>query len=176
MARQREGTRLQQQCGDARQEVLELSAQVLSSGPTVSTPKRQGLGRSFSATALDSTVLRASLQDAQFLDAEMLDLKHRCKDLEQDCARMHAVLERGQTACEKWRRRGIGMPIGTLEAEPFPGSRPKPFELGPAEALSAPRTPASGYGRAVSLPRTPVSEPRTPEARRNRATAAPVPP
>eukprot|EP00913_Durusdinium_trenchii_P025333 g23783.t1 len=47
LARQREGARVQQQCADARHEVLELSVQVRSSTPYTATPARH-LSRSLS--------------------------------------------------------------------------------------------------------------------------------
>ncbi|CAK9062332.1 unnamed protein product [Durusdinium trenchii] len=132
LARQREGARVQQQCADARHEVLELSVQVRSSTPYTATPARH-LSRSLSASFLDSPIYNISIQDARQIDAEMLDLRHRCKDLERLCSRMHSLLERGQEACERWRRAGISAALERLEdghhAAPVP-----PFELGEVDA------------------------------------------
>ncbi|CAL1161380.1 unnamed protein product [Cladocopium goreaui] len=62
------------------------------------TPARH-LNRSLSASFLDSPY-KMSIQDARELDAEALDLRQRCRDLERLCSRrtlwMHSLLERGQ--------------------------------------------------------------------------------
>lgn len=122
LVRQREGARVQQQCSDARHEVLELSVQVRSTPGA--TPARQ-LNRSLSASFLDSPY-KMSIQDARELDAEALDLRQRCRDLERLCSRMHGLLERGQEACERWRKAGVS--VATLEDQ----GDVHPFELGPA--------------------------------------------
>mmetsp|Transcript_55461 Transcript_55461/g.112845 ORF Transcript_55461/g.112845 Transcript_55461/m.112845 type:complete len:525 (-) Transcript_55461:88-1662(-) len=124
LVRQREGARAQQQCSDARHEVLELSVQVRSTTPGTATPARH-LNRSLSASFLDSPY-KMSIQDARELDAEALDLRQRCRDLERLCSRMHSLLERGQEACERWRKAGVSM--ATLEDQ----GDVLPFELGPA--------------------------------------------
>ncbi|CAE7483961.1 Kcnd2 [Symbiodinium pilosum] len=125
LARHREGSRLQQQCADARHEVLELSAQIRLAHPAVGP----GLNRSFSASFLDSPTL--SIKDAQCADAEMLDLRQRCKELERQCTRMHGLLEKGQEACERWRRQGISAATGGIDSADDAGGRPEPFALGP---------------------------------------------
>ncbi|CAJ1459443.1 unnamed protein product [Effrenium voratum] len=121
LSKQREGSRLQQQSADARHEVLELSAQVRSQSFGA-----RGLNRSLSASFLDSPVHSMSLQDARQVDAEMLDLRRRCQDLERLCSRMHGLLERGQEACERWRREGISAKSELLALERLI----EPFELG----------------------------------------------
>jgi len=128
LARQREGTRVQQQCSDARHEVLELSVQIRSSTPTgVATPARH-LNRSLSASFLDSPVYNMSLQDAQQIDAEALDLRHRCRDLERLCSTMHSLLARGQEASERLRRATVSG-AGRLQDQ----GDVLPFELGAIE-------------------------------------------
>eukprot|EP00930_Biecheleria_cincta_P032973 TRINITY_DN22841_c0_g1_i1.p1 TRINITY_DN22841_c0_g1~~TRINITY_DN22841_c0_g1_i1.p1 ORF type:complete len:721 (+),score=207.64 TRINITY_DN22841_c0_g1_i1:134-2296(+) len=162
-ARQREGARLQQQCSDAREEVFELSMQLRSSihqGPA--TPQRQGLGRSFSASALDRSALNMSLQESQFVDAELWDLKQKCRDLEQHCARMHSALERGQVSFEKWRRRGVQVHRAEPDAA---GGRPEPFALGPIEDASMEAHHAESDHVL-----------RTPDANSRKVQDAPVPP
>merc|ERR1740129_2570518 len=44
-------------------------------------------------------------RDPRTIDAEMGGLQQRCKSLERQCAKMHGALEKGQVACERWRRR-----------------------------------------------------------------------
>ncbi|CAE7438650.1 unnamed protein product [Symbiodinium sp. CCMP2592] len=138
VARQREGSRLQQQCADARHEVLEMSAQVRLMHPA---GPGQGLTRSFSASFLDSPLL--SIKDAQCTDAEMLDLRQRCKELERQCTRMHSLLERGQEACERWRRQGISAAAAGIDSADDAGGRPEPF-------APVPRHPPSRTQRAGS--------------------------
>lgn len=162
IARQREGARLQHQCSDAREEVFEISAQIRSSIPQgPATPQRQGLGRSFSASALETSALHMSLQESQFVDAELWDLKQKCKGLEQHCARMHGALDRGQVSVEKWRRRGLHR----AEPDEAGGRRPEPFALGPIEDTS---TEAQRAESDAAL--------RTPDANSRKLQDAPIPP
>lgn len=126
LVRQREGARAQQQCSDARHEVLELSVQIRSTTPTGTATPARHLNRSLSASFLDSPNYNMSIQDARQLDAEAFDLRQRCRDLERLCSRMHSLLERGQEACERWRKAGVS--VATLEDQ----GDVLPFELGPA--------------------------------------------
>ncbi|OLP93134.1 Calmodulin-like protein [Symbiodinium microadriaticum] len=130
------GSRLQQQCADARHEVLEMSAQVRLMHPAPGPG--QGLTRSVSASFLDSPLL--SIKDAQCTDAEMLDLRQRCKELERQCTRMHSLLERGQEACERWRRQGISAAAAGIDSADDAGGRPEPFALGPQDSMEPART------------------------------------
>jgi len=130
MDRQREGTRLQQQCADARQEVLDLAAQVKALQQPV-------FGSSFSLAGaaheggfgLDVSMGSFSTEDSQ-LDSEIQSLRQSCKALERDCQKKHGSLEKKQAECERWRRRAF---------EPrssFPAEAVGTWMLGPSEGGS----------------------------------------
>merc|ERR1712151_879024 len=101
---------LQQQVGIAKQEVLELSAKLKASGSASLTSLHKRLANSASFASLLNSSLNASAVGA---DAELRDLRQRCKVLEQKCASMHGMLATGQLACERWRRRGLSRPAST---------------------------------------------------------------
>merc|ERR1712125_92379 len=149
MARQRDGVLLQQQCADARNEVLELSNQVKSCNLLPQVASQLGLSifenSMANASALNSSMINMSFPgfgDEGRLDVELQQVRHRCKSLERECARTHDALERKQTECEHWRRRGVGAGAGPrllavtdTQAGVLVGggddTRPSPFTLGP---------------------------------------------
>merc|ERR1712232_1449028 len=149
MSRQREGVLLQQQCADARNEVLELSNQVKSCNFLPQVASQLGLSilenSMANASALNSSMINMSFPgfgDEGRLDVELQQVRARCKSLERECARTHESLERKQTECEHWRRRGIGAGAGPrllavtdTQASVLVGGggdgRASPFTLGP---------------------------------------------
>lgn len=133
LTRQREGARLQHQCTEARQEVTELYSQLKSVPVNLS----HSVSQAHLPTRNDLSIV--SLQEAQSIDAEIAALKQRCKVLEAECGRMHVALERGQAACERWRRRSMGHPskeslLSLSQVGLTP--RPVPFALGPEVAAT----------------------------------------
>mmetsp|Transcript_97210 Transcript_97210/g.253319 ORF Transcript_97210/g.253319 Transcript_97210/m.253319 type:complete len:114 (-) Transcript_97210:48-389(-) len=82
------------------------------------------------------------------LDAEVADCQRRCRELEQECAQMHAALAKGQADCERWRRKGSVRQCRSaslLEESGFEG----------ASAIGrAPRTPERGAGAGRAEPRS----------------------
>lgn len=135
---QREGSRLQQQCADAREEVLDLASQVRAyqEEPRVAAQ----LGVSLDGSMASISFLPLPGDDPQ-LDAELDAARRQCKALERECQRTHATLEKKQAECERWRarilerRRRGGLP-STLE-EPLGDSEQQPasapFLLGDAD-------------------------------------------
>jgi hypothetical protein len=136
LARQREGALLQQQCSDARNEVLELSNQVKSCNLLPQVASQLGLSvldcSMANASAINSSMINMSFPDVaeqRRIDMELQQMRQHCKSLERECARTHEALERKQTECERWRRRGIAAsPSGTRLLAVADGST---FTLGP---------------------------------------------
>mmetsp|Transcript_48166 Transcript_48166/g.112664 ORF Transcript_48166/g.112664 Transcript_48166/m.112664 type:complete len:715 (-) Transcript_48166:73-2217(-) len=114
-ARQREGSLLQQQCAEARQEVLDLTVQAKAFHAS-------GSGM-FGGDALPTDT-----------ESEIQAMWQHCKTLERDCARMHDALEKKQVECEQWRKRA-SEPLRQL---PSTVRRDEcPFTLGPSETSEA---------------------------------------
>ncbi|CAE7237925.1 cal-1 [Symbiodinium sp. KB8] len=53
---------------------------------------------------------------------------------------MHSLLERGQEACERWRRQGISAAAAGIDSADDAGGRPEPFALGPQDSMEPART------------------------------------
>lgn len=152
LARQREGTQLQQQCSDARQEVLELSTQVKSIQGLTRAVSQPGLGF---AASLDvsaaSLSFHVSPNDDPRMDAELSDMRQQCKSLERVCARTHDALEKKQALCERWRRRCLDQSTSTSQFAPLEvavvtdGRRGRaPFTLGPIDSDTGLSLPSPG--------------------------------
>merc|ERR1711948_96003 len=139
-ARQREGARLQQQCADARQEVLELQSQVRSAPAMASVASRpHGMVTSLSTSSLLDASMLSGMHGAsrhpRAVDFELGDLGSRCRSLERECAKMHSALEKSHEIHAKWRRRGLGRNVPRPESKRMSGFGP--FALGPPEERSA---------------------------------------
>ncbi|CAE7246619.1 cal-1 [Symbiodinium sp. CCMP2456] len=52
---------------------------------------------------------------------------------------MHSLLERGQEACERWRRQGISAAAAGIDSADDAGGRPEPFALGPRDSMEPAR-------------------------------------
>jgi len=115
-ARQREGSLLQQQCAEARQEVLDLTVQAKAFHAS-------GSGMFGGVDTLPTDT-----------ESEIQAMWQHCKTLERDCARMHDALEKKQVECEQWRKRA-SEPLRQL---PSTIRREEgPFTLGPSESTEA---------------------------------------
>lgn len=170
LARQREGNRTAKQLLESKQEASELLAQFRSG----SSPKRS-TGASLLPAGPEST-----FQAARKMETELMDLRQKCKVLEQNCARMHSALERGQTVCERWRRRSLlgskgGQRSGSLDVSGATWCHGQTsgriFALGPSE--DQPWTPAWS---PVSTPAKPAPVPPRPVVTQGptSATSSPV--
>lgn len=152
---QREGQRLHQQFADARQEVLELSAQLKASSSfqqsrTLETPVAHSrsrsmtqLGRSTPASlggrshpaspALEAS-LRASSSDRIQVRTEVQSFRQRCRALEKEATRTHDALEKKQAQCDHWRK--LSLEHGNLSgSQSFISGKSAPFTLGPMDHL-----------------------------------------
>eukprot|EP00928_Gymnodinium_smaydae_P073786 TRINITY_DN56914_c0_g1_i1.p1 TRINITY_DN56914_c0_g1~~TRINITY_DN56914_c0_g1_i1.p1 ORF type:complete len:371 (-),score=107.57 TRINITY_DN56914_c0_g1_i1:60-1172(-) len=152
LARQREGALLQQQCADARNEVLELTGQVKACQALPRVMSQLGLSGINASFQSHNLSLPFFAEDAR-LDAELQQVRRRCKSLERECARTHDSLERKQSECERWRRLGVtGGSVGRLAVTAGDGasilSATPTFTLGPAS--DAPLTPSGLPRRAES--------------------------
>jgi len=117
LGREREGARLQQQLADARQDVLDHSMKLKSC---------QAGSRGLSRLGLPSTPLDHNVGNGLTLQA----VQQRCKTLELEVTKTHDALERKQTECEKWRRRGR-FPTHNSGAATTRAPESGPFALGP---------------------------------------------
>jgi predicted nucleic acid-binding Zn-ribbon protein len=141
---QREGARLHGLFADARQEVLELSAQLKASGAYSSQAALSGararsrsmsqLGKSAPASPAISHKLDSSMcstAGGMRVDSELQMFRKRCKQLEKECHKTHTALEKKQAACDMWRRRSFEQGSGSCTSAV--SEEPAPFTLGPAD-------------------------------------------
>jgi chromosome segregation ATPase len=130
-----EGARLQQQCAESREKVLELAAQVRAylDEPRVAAQ----LGASLDGSMASMSFL-PFLGDDPYHDVELESLRRQCKALERECQRTNDALERKQMECERWRARyletrsrGPRSNFEVLHENHALGEAPAPFVLGP---------------------------------------------
>jgi len=139
-AQQREGSRLQHQCAEAREEVLDLAAQVRSYQdlPRVASQ----LGVSMDGTMASIEFLPLPGEDPE-LDIELEAVRRQCRALERECQRTHDAFEKKQAECERWRKRALeerrrhrtdpSSPAedARIAESEQPAIAPAPFVLGP---------------------------------------------
>lgn len=140
---QREGSRLNGLLMNVRQEVMELSARLKACGAYPSQVALSGSRtRSLSLTQLGKHVppspatphnldsSTCSMAGSRRGNSEIQLLRKQCRQLEKECSRTHAELEKQQEACDMWRKRSFdqGGSWSSVISED-----PAPFTLGPAD-------------------------------------------
>merc|ERR1712241_798871 len=93
----------------------------------------------------------SSMSDARTHDAELGSLQERCRSLEQQCAWMHGALQKGQAACEHWRRRGLGVAAATPQGDTSKHGS-ESFALGPSDKKSLATSHDKSFADPVRSP------------------------
>jgi len=127
LARQREGTHLQQQLADSRQEVVDLRMQLKTFHNTSGIMHQSGM--SLDNSMASQSYFQAGPGEDPRLDAELQMMRRSCSQLQRDCMKWHDALEQKQAECERWRKRSFDAPNHALAGHVTSG----PFTLGPED-------------------------------------------
>jgi len=114
-ARRDEGVALQQECADARKDVLHYVGEV-----------KEAQWRAEEAPFADLLELAEAIDEDPHLEEDIEDLQSRCRQLQRECERTHQALEKKQAEADRWRDRGLATESKVDQA----GDDDGPFVLG----------------------------------------------